>query len=117
MSRARHDRARGKRDPFLRVVAESWPRVEACRDCGVVAGSHGRRDDRLVDAPCFGRPIELVRRNPLYRHRSPRVNSPNGPVCDKSDLLSWVITDTVSYGRPTIMNVSTGALSFWNGKT
>ena len=30
--------------------------------------------------------------------------------------MSWAITDTLSKGRPTIMNVSTGALSFWNGK-
>jgi transposase len=50
----------GRRGPFLRVVVESSPRVEGCRSCGVVASSHGRRIVRLVDTPCFGRPVELV---------------------------------------------------------
>ena len=34
----------GRRGPFLRVVIESPARVEGCRGCGVVAGSHGRRE-------------------------------------------------------------------------
>ncbi len=49
----------GQRGPVLRVEVESPARVEGCRTCGVVAASHGRRVVRLVDAPCFGRPVEL----------------------------------------------------------
>ncbi|WP_454295958.1 transposase family protein [Salana multivorans] len=41
--------------------------VEACRSCGVLAHSHGRRTVRLVDAPCFGRPVELVWRKRTWR--------------------------------------------------
>jgi hypothetical protein len=44
----------------LRVVVESGPQAVGCRSCGVIAHSHGRRDVRLVDARCFGRPVELV---------------------------------------------------------
>ncbi len=57
----------GRRGRFLRVVVESPPRVEACRSCGVLAHSHGRRTVRLVDAPCFGRPVELVWRKRTWR--------------------------------------------------
>jgi transposase len=55
----------------LRVVVESPARVEACRACGVVARSHGRRDVRLVDVPCFGRPVELVWRKRTWRCAEP----------------------------------------------
>lgn len=57
----------GMRGPFLRVVVESPQRVEACRWCGVVAHSHGRRPVRVVDVPCFGRPVELVWRKRTWR--------------------------------------------------
>jgi transposase len=57
----------GRRGLFLRVVVEAPPRVEACRACGVVAYSHGRRNVRLVDTPCFGRPVELVWRKRTWR--------------------------------------------------
>jgi transposase len=60
-----------KRGLFLRVVVESPPRVEACRSCGVVAYSHGRRSVRLVDTPCFGRPVELVWRKRTWRCAEP----------------------------------------------
>ena len=50
-----HDGQRGR---FLRVVVETPKQAEACRACGVVAGSHGRRDVCLVDVPCLGRPVE-----------------------------------------------------------
>ena len=43
----------------LRVAVESAPSVMGCPACGVVASSHGRRTVRLVDAPSFGRPVEL----------------------------------------------------------
>ena len=57
----------GRRGPLLRVVVESAARVEACRACGVVAHSHGRREVRLVDVPCMGRPVELVWRKRTWR--------------------------------------------------
>ena len=44
----------------VRVVIETPPVVEGCRTCGVVAHSHGQREVRLVDVPCFGRPVVLV---------------------------------------------------------
>lgn len=42
-----------------------------CVTCGVVVHSHGRRDVRLVDVPCFGRPVELVWRKRMWRCREP----------------------------------------------
>jgi transposase len=51
----------------LRVVVESPPRQEGCRVCGVIAHSHGRRTVRLVDAPCMGRPVEVVWRKRTWR--------------------------------------------------
>jgi transposase len=51
----------------LPVVVESPPRQEGCRVCGVIAHSHGRRTVRLVDAPCMGRPVEVVWRKRTWR--------------------------------------------------
>jgi hypothetical protein len=65
----------GKRGPVLRVVVETPQRVEACRSCGVVAGSHGRREVRLVDVPCMGRPVEL-----WWRKRTWRCGEPDCPA-------------------------------------
>lgn len=28
--------------------------------CGVVSPSHGRRNVKLIDVPCFGRPVRVV---------------------------------------------------------
>lgn len=61
----------GRRGPVFRVVVESPTRVEACRTCGVVAHSHGRRDVHLVDVPCMGRPVELVWRKRTWRCAEP----------------------------------------------
>lgn len=57
----------GGRGVSLRVVVESPPRQEGCRVCGVIAHSHGRRTVRLVDAPCMGRPVEVVWRKRTWR--------------------------------------------------
>lgn len=65
----------GKRGRFLRVVVGSPARIEACRRCGVVAEGHGRRDVRLVDTPCFGRPVELVWRKRTWRCTEPACGS------------------------------------------
>lgn len=51
----------------LTVRVESAPSVMACRSCGVVAHSHGRREVQLVDAPCFDRPVRLVWRKRTWR--------------------------------------------------
>jgi transposase len=61
----------GKRGPVLRVEVESPARVEGCRSRGVVAASRGRRVVRLVDAPCFGRPVELRWRERVWRCAEP----------------------------------------------
>lgn len=55
----------------LRVEVESPARVEGCRSCGVVAASHGRRTVRLIDTPCFGRPVELWWRKRAWRCAEP----------------------------------------------
>ena len=49
----------------LRLTAETDQRVEGCRDCGVLAVLHDRREHRLHDAP-FGHRRVLVR----WRKRS-----------------------------------------------
>jgi len=59
----------------LRVTVESAPAVMGCPACGVVASSHGRRTVRLVDAPCFGRPVEL-----RWRKRTWECPEPSCPV-------------------------------------
>jgi len=51
----------------VQVVVESPAALEGCRTCGVVAHSHGRRAVRLIDVPCFGRPVELVWRKRTWR--------------------------------------------------
>lgn len=61
----------GDRGTYLRVEVESAPRVQGCRVCGVVMGSHGRREVRLIDTPCFGRPVELVWRKRTWRCAEP----------------------------------------------
>jgi transposase len=38
-----------------------------CPTCGVVVASHGRSNVRLVDVPCFGRPVELIWRKRTWR--------------------------------------------------
>jgi len=59
----------------LRVTVESARTVMGCPACGVVASSHGRRTVRLVDAPSFGRPVEL-----RWRKRTWECPEPSCPV-------------------------------------
>jgi hypothetical protein len=61
---AEHNTRRGV---VLRVVVESPPREKGCPACGVLAHSHVRRMVRLVDVPCFGRPVELAWRKRTWR--------------------------------------------------
>ncbi len=51
----------------VQVVVESAPAPMGCLTCGVLVGSHGRRDVVLVDVPCFGRPVQLVWRKRAWR--------------------------------------------------
>ncbi len=51
----------------LTVWVESPAAPMGCPRCGVIAHSHGRRDVRLVDAPCFDRPVRLVWRKRTWR--------------------------------------------------
>lgn len=51
----------------VRVVVETPPEATGCRTCGVIAHSHGRREVRLIDVPCFGRPVRLIWRKRTWR--------------------------------------------------
>ena len=51
----------------LTVTVESPPSAQGCRECGVLASSHGRRTVVLVDAPCFGRPVRVRWRKRTWR--------------------------------------------------
>ncbi len=51
----------------VRVVVESPAALTGCTSCGVVASSHGRRDVKLIDVPCFGRPVRLAWRKRTWR--------------------------------------------------
>ena len=59
----------------VRVSVESAPIVVGCPACGVVASSHGRRVVRLVDSPCFGRPVDV-----LWRKRTWECPEPSCPI-------------------------------------
>jgi transposase len=73
----------GKRGPLLRVGVESPALTEGCRVCGVVMRSHGRREVRLIDTPCFGRPVELRWRKRTWRCAEPHC--PTGLVTEQND--------------------------------
>ena len=59
----------------LTVTVESPLAEQGCRACGVIAGSHGRRTVRLVDAPSFGRAVWV-----LWRKRTWACGEPACPV-------------------------------------
>jgi transposase len=67
----------------LRVWVESAPGPMGCPACGVIAYSHGRREVRLVDVPCFGRPVELVWRKRIWRCAEPAC--PAGAFTEQHD--------------------------------
>ncbi len=73
----------GRRGMFLRVQVESPGRVEGCRVCGVVMQSRGRREVRLIDTPCFGRPVELVWRKRTWR--CAEASCPSGAFTEQDD--------------------------------
>ncbi|MCY7395550.1 MAG: ISL3 family transposase, partial [Nocardioides sp.] len=51
-----------------------------------VVHSHGRRDVRLVDVPCFGRPVELVWRKRTWRCEEPTC--PAGSFTEQHENLA-----------------------------
>ncbi|MET3722080.1 MULTISPECIES: transposase family protein [unclassified Arthrobacter] len=46
---------------------ETGEDVTGCPDRGVVAIGHGRRQIRLHDIPCFGRPVRLLWAKRIWR--------------------------------------------------
>src|SRR6266508_2503937 len=76
----------GETGPWLRVAVESPPRVEGCRTCGVLAHSHGRRTVRLIDTPCFGRPVRLIWRKRTWRCAEPGCEG--GSFTERDDDLA-----------------------------
>jgi len=76
----------GKAGAYLRVQVESPARVEGCRVCGVVMRSHGRREVRLIDTPCFGRHVELIWRKRTWRCAEPDCSG--GLVTEQDDNVA-----------------------------
>jgi transposase len=76
----------GKRGSFLHVAVESPARVEGCHVCGVVMRSHGRREIRLIDTPCFGRPVELTWRKRTWRCAEPECSG--GVLTEQDDAVA-----------------------------
>lgn len=70
----------------VRVEVESPARVEGCRACGVLARSHGRRMVRLIDTPCFGRPVEVWWRKRVWRCEEP--DCPAGAFTEQDELIA-----------------------------
>lgn len=75
-----------KNDTGLRVVVESPPRTMGCPMCGVVVFSHGRREVRLIDVPCFRRPVELIWRKRTWRCGEPACAG--GSFTEQHDALA-----------------------------
>jgi transposase len=51
----------------LVLGVETGGELAGCPDCGVVAVGHGRRQVRLHDIPCFGRPVRLLWAKRIWR--------------------------------------------------
>lgn len=55
---------------LLRLTMETErSKFIACRDRGVLAADHGRREHRLADAPYFETPVQLIWRKRRWRCR------------------------------------------------
>jgi transposase len=75
-----------KRGVHLRIEVESPARVEGCRSCGALAHSNGRRIVRLIDTPCFGRPVELVWRKRTWSCRESECGA--GSFTEQDDRIA-----------------------------
>ncbi len=73
-------------DLRLVVTVESPASEQGCRLCGVIAGSHGRRTVRLVDAPSFGRPVRVVWRKRTWACEEPAC--PGGVFTEQHDEVA-----------------------------
>jgi len=73
-------------DRRLVVMVESPAVEQACRSCGVIAGSHGRRTVRLVDAPSFGRSVRVVWRKRTWECEEPAC--PGGVFTEQHDQVA-----------------------------
>jgi transposase len=76
----------------LIVHVETDQTINGCPACGVVAVGHGRRQIRLHDIPCFGRPARLIWAKRVWRcpdERCPRkVFSEEHPLAGKRAILT-----------------------------
>lgn len=70
----------------LMVTVESARQVMGCPTCGVVASSHGRRVVRLVDSPCFGRPVQLRWRKRTWECVEPAC--PTGVFTEQDEAIA-----------------------------
>ncbi len=73
-------------DAGLRVVVESAAQPMGCPDCGVLVPSRGRRDVRLIDVPCFARPVEVIWRKRTWRCVEPACAG--GAFTERHDALA-----------------------------
>jgi len=73
-------------DGKLIVEIESAAVPPPCPGCGMATQSHGRRDHRLVDCPCFGRPSELIWRKRTWRCADPVC--PQGVFTEQDDQVA-----------------------------
>lgn len=55
----------------LLLHIETGDDLAGCPDCGVIAVGHGRRQVRLHDVPCFGRPVRLLWAKRVWRCPDP----------------------------------------------
>jgi transposase len=67
----------------LTVTVESPRSAQGCRACGVIAQSHGRSSVRLVDAPCFDRPVWIVWLKRTWKCQEPVC--PGGVFTEQAD--------------------------------
>ncbi|MCO4252586.1 ISL3 family transposase [Pseudarthrobacter sp. MDT3-9] len=79
-------------DTGLIVHVETDQTINGCPVCGVVAVGHGRRQIRLHDIPCFGRPVRRAWAKRLWRcpdeHCPRKVFSEEHPLAGKRAILT-----------------------------
>src|SRR4051794_17843626 len=70
----------------LLVTLESTATLMGCPRCGVAARSHGRRSVKLVDIPCFGRPVRLRWRKRTWA--CPDTGCPVGTFTEQDEQVA-----------------------------
>lgn len=66
------------------LCTETGEDITGCPDCGVVALGHDRRQVRLDDIACFGRPVRLMRAERIWR--CPDWDSPKATFTEELPL-------------------------------